>query len=390
MTERHGKDALRVVFAGGTTGGHLMPGAATAQALQEQSPGCRCLFLTSGRKSERICGGAIDGFEKSSIPATPWAGLKQKMAFPVRSAVAAAQTAALYRRFRPQLVVGLGSYNSAVPLLVARAMGLRTAIFEGNAIAGKVVRWLAPLVDCVLLQWPEAAAELTARRIVARGNPVRRDLFLADRSEALRNLGLEEDKVTLLAMGGSQGALSLNRALQNALRRVRTPIQVIHLTGAAHLPEALKNELSLAPWYRAFGFMPMGDAYAAADLVLSRAGAATLAELTALGLPSILIPYPYAARRHQHSNAAILEKAGAAVVLDQTDLTARRLANAIQRLASGPALRRRMSKCALRLGRPAAAGQVAAHLAALAGFQSANKPFAQHAHDFQTHHLQAA
>jgi UDP-N-acetylglucosamine--N-acetylmuramyl-(pentapeptide) pyrophosphoryl-undecaprenol N-acetylglucosamine transferase len=251
-------------------------------------------------------------------------------------------------------------------------------VFESNAIPGRVVRLLAPFVDCVQLQWPIAARRLRARRVLISGNPVRPDVLQHDRRSARIRLGLYPDRCTLLAMGGSQGALALNEALVQALRTSSEEglllphgLQVLHLTGSEHLEEVQRQSLPPGLRYRTRAFLSrMQDAYAAADLVLARAGGATLAELTASALPSILVPYPYATENHQAANAAVLAEAGAAVVLSQRKLTPRKLGKLIAGLVNHPDRRQAMAARARALGRPDAASVVAAELASMAGFEA--------------------
>jgi UDP-N-acetylglucosamine--N-acetylmuramyl-(pentapeptide) pyrophosphoryl-undecaprenol N-acetylglucosamine transferase len=368
-----GRGCLRVVFAGGGTGGHLIPGAAIAEALRVLEPSCRCCFLVTGRSAERHCSGALAGFETMPVPALPLTRAMDKLRSPIRAARTAARVLGILRSFRPQAVVGLGGCNSVVPVLMARALGIRTLLIEGNAIPGRAVRLLAPLADCLVVQWPPAAT-VHARKVLAAGNPVRMRLFETSRETARRRLGLAPDQCTLLALGGSQGALALNQMLLGALRLLQerpVTLQVIHLTGVDHLHQALEAQQHLAMPYRPIGFLDrVEEAYVAADLVVSRAGCSTLAYLTALGLPAVLIPLPHAADGHQEANARVLAQAGAALVVSQSALNEARLAGLIERLVRDGGLRARIARQARALGRPQAAMHVAAELAALAGFSS--------------------
>jgi len=372
-TDQNSSDraAMRVLFAGGTTGGHLMPGAAVAHALRRLLPGSRAMFLLTGHRAESRCRNAIAGFESVRVPPTPWAGVTDKALFPLKALRAAERTLRVMRAFRPDVVVGLGGHNCVVPVLLGKALGLKTALMESNAVPGRAVGLLAPFADCVFVQWDCAAARLKARRAIASGNPVRDRLFGVDRRRAARRLGLSPHRLTMLALGGSQGALALNTALHRALGEVQAKgvdLQVVHLTGVDHLPGALSRAMTLAD-YRPIGFLDrMEDAYAVADFVMARAGGSTLAELTALGLPSILIPYPHAAANHQRANAAVLEKARAAITIPQSELSVRRLADTIEVLACNTRLRAQMAAAARRIGRPHAAESVALELARMAGF----------------------
>jgi len=371
MSNTRMDNTLRVIFAGGASGGHLMPGVATARALERAVPGCRTLFLTSESRTEKRCRGALAGFDTAWLPDNAWRGAAGRLLFPARSLWAAGRMVEIVRGFRPHVVLGLGSYNCAVPVLVARAFGVKTALLEANARPGAAVRLLAPFVDSVMVQWGEVIPRLKLRRAVVTGLPVREHLLSAERGAALCRLGLRADRPTLLATGGSQGALALNKTLYEALRMTAArgvELQVIHLTGIDHLQAALDERAGLGAGYRPFGFLGrMEDAYAAADFALARTGGSTLAELTALGLPSILVPHPYGSD-HQRHNAELLGEVGAAMVIAQSELTAERLCDALTALACDLALRRRMAERALHQGQPDAAARVAGELAALAGF----------------------
>jgi UDP-N-acetylglucosamine--N-acetylmuramyl-(pentapeptide) pyrophosphoryl-undecaprenol N-acetylglucosamine transferase len=375
VTRGRANDSLRVVFAGGGTGGHLTPGLATAEALRRLLPTSRPLFLVTTALAERHFAAALEEFEAIEVPPTPWHRPWAKLRFPLRALRPAERPADVVRAFRPHVIVALGGHTCVVPALIGRALGVRTTVLEQNAVPGRVTRLLAPLADGVFLPWDRARVGLHARRAMATGNPVRPALLRGRREDARRRLGLPPDACTLLAMGGSQGALALNEALLRALTsiRLRGPrLQVIHLTGTAHLERAARwKESGAFPSYTPVGFMErMADAYAAADFVLARAGGSTLAELTALGLPSILVPYPYAADGHQQVNASVLAEAGAAMVIEQPELNKWRLARAIRALAGDTRLRARMAERSRRLGRPDAALAVAAQLAAMAGFDA--------------------
>jgi len=350
-----------------------MPGAAIAEALRSLLPSSRALFLLTDHKAEKHCLRALEGFLTARLPATPWDGSVNKLLFPARSLHSLGRTLDAVRAFGPQVMVGLGGFRSVAPMLLGRALGIRTVLLESNAVAGAAVRVLAPAADLVVLQWEQAVAGLRARRVLVAGNPVRAKLFGVRKEAALRRLGLSPLKRTLLVLGGSQGALALNKTLHEALAMIyakRDDLQVLHLTGVDHLPAALEwmNSLRVMS-YRPIGFFnQMEDAYAAADFVLARAGGSTLAEVTALGLPAILVPYPYSAGKHQHANAGVLAGSGAAIVLDESELTAHSLADAIVTLAVDAPLRTQMAACARRMGQPRAALTLAAEIAAMAGF----------------------
>ncbi|MFW5923433.1 MAG: UDP-N-acetylglucosamine--N-acetylmuramyl-(pentapeptide) pyrophosphoryl-undecaprenol N-acetylglucosamine transferase [Planctomycetota bacterium] len=375
-------ESPHILFAGGGTAGHLMPGAAVARALQRTDSGAECLFLTTGRDAERICAEELEGFRSVPVPAARWKGVVQKLRFCLTAPAAAGRTFDIVRDFGPDMVVGLGGYSCICPTLTARGMGCRTMVFESNAIPGRVTRLLAPLVDAVQLQWAEAARHMRACRCLVTGNPVRERVLDADRAAALREFGLDTDRLTVLVMGGSQGALPLNRMLRRALTvlRERPPaeksnLQILHITGPNHLEEARKIRVPSALIYRPLALTPaMGRVYAASDVAFCRAGGSSLAELTAVGLPSLLVPLPHARDDHQKANAAVLEREGAAKCLSQDELTPGRLARLIVELGDRPGWLRQMGEEAHRIGRPDAARKVARHILAMARLKSGGDP----------------
>ena len=354
-------EALRVIFAGGGTGGHLFPGIAVAQALRDLRPGTEISFVGSrGRIESRIVPKYGYPFDALWI-----AGLQRAFSFrtallPLKLFVSLVQSWRILRRRRPHVVVGTGGYASGPLLYVAARGGRRTLIHEQNEYPGITTRKLAPLVDEVHITFPSSARLLgAAKRLVESGNPVRPSLRRFDRGDARAHFGLHPARTTLFVFGGSLGARSINRALRPLVPRlVREDCQLVWQTGSADYDE-LK---SLGALYREHVIVrpfidEMDTAYSAADLVLCRAGATTLAELTAMGLPSLLVPYPHAAANHQEKNAAALADAGAAEVLRDGDLS--RLERVLfPLLDDGPALAR-MGEAAAAAGRPHAAYDIA-------------------------------
>ena len=354
-------EALRVIFAGGGTGGHLFPGIAVAEALRALRPGTEISFVGSrGRIESRVV--PKHGYPFDAV----WiAGLQRSFSLrtallPLKLLVSLAQSWRILRRRRPHVVVGTGGYASWPLLYVAARGGRRTLIHEQNEHPGITTRKLAPLVDEVHITFPSSARLLwTAKRLVESGNPVRPSLRRIDRGDARAHFGLHPARTTLFAFGGSLGARSINRALRPLVPRlVREDCQLVWQTGAADFEE-LK---SLGALYREHVIVrpfidEMDMAYSAADLVLCRAGATTLAELTALGLPALLVPYPHAAANHQEKNAGALADAGAAQLLHDNDL-ARLEQTLFPLLDDGPTLAR-MADAAAAAGRPRAAHDIA-------------------------------
>ncbi|MBS3761989.1 MAG: UDP-N-acetylglucosamine--N-acetylmuramyl-(pentapeptide) pyrophosphoryl-undecaprenol N-acetylglucosamine transferase [Planctomycetes bacterium] len=365
------EENLRVLFAGGGTGGHLMPGAAVAKAIKEMSPEAQCKFMITHRDSNHPCSKAIDGFPTIEMPAARWRGLLNKPRFAWTGLGAMGKALDVFRSFRPQVVVGLGGYSCVAPLILARLLGIRTMLFEGNAIPGRVVRVLAPLVDCVQVQWEVTADRLNARSILLSGNPIRREILEANPIKARHRLGLHPNLTTLLVMGGSQGAFALNLLIAGALEVLANSdlipsgsLQVLHLTGPNNFEDALRTMPPTGITYCPVAFMHrIGEAYAAADFVLARAGASTIAELLATGRPSILVPYPHATENHQHANAGAVRDAGAALVRAQSNFTVHSLAGLIAELTNSPQTLAKMSRSARAIARPLAAFRVAGRIA---------------------------
>ena len=346
-----------------------MPAVALADALCETAPGSRCLFLHASRDVQRSYSDALDRFETACLPDLRWQGLVQKLRFGPGVLTAVTDTAEAFRHFAPHALVGLGGSGCAIPVAAARALNVPTILIESNAIPGAAVRLLAPWVDSVQAQWPATKRRLEGAVCRLNGIPVRQRIFQGNRPRARKRFGLSGDRYTLLAMGGSQGALSLNKTLLATLKDFPLPrrkLQVLHLTGSRHLSEARGFDAPEGLVYRPVGYLEdMEEAYAAADLVLCRAGGSTLAELTALGKPSVLVPYPHATDDHQMANAEALADRGAAKCVAEPDLSPARLASLLSTMVENPRSLSRMGDRARRLGSPEAARTIACELCSM-------------------------
>ncbi|RMG46852.1 MAG: undecaprenyldiphospho-muramoylpentapeptide beta-N-acetylglucosaminyltransferase [Acidobacteria bacterium] len=349
-----------IVIAGGGTGGHVFPGLAVAEELRRRRPSGRLLWIGArGGLEERLV-------PRHAIPLTllPLAGAAHLgLRRGLRAAwLAGWATARLWLRFlreRPALLIGVGGFASGPALLAGALLGVPTLILEQNAVPGRTNRLLSTVAAAAAVSFPSSARQLRCP-CVATGNPVRREIAAAPPRAAgpLRRL---------LAAGGSRGARALNEAWERALPRLaRLPLSVELQTGpddAERLRRAAR-EAEAAPGARlevevAEFFDDIPRRLASADLFVGRAGATTVAELTAAGRASLLVPYPHAADDHQRANARALAAAGAALVIDPDELTPERLAAAIEALAADPARLQRMSDAARRLGRRDAAARVA-------------------------------
>jgi len=267
-----------------------------------------------------------------------------------------------YRKFRPSVVLGMGGFTSTAPILAARRLKLPTLIHESNAIPGRANKFTARFVTRVLLGFQACAPFFQNLDFVVTGTPVRRNLGSPlSRATALAAFRLEENRRTLLVMGGSQGASGINQALFKAAPLLKEkPLQIIHLTGERDDRLAAANyQRETIPHYVAPFHHRMEEAYSAADLVISRAGAASLSELSHFGLASILIPYPYATDDHQTFNAKVFAEAGAAEVQAERCLTPEIFSPLITNLLSDDARREKMSRAARMILPRDAAGNVA-------------------------------
>jgi UDP-N-acetylglucosamine--N-acetylmuramyl-(pentapeptide) pyrophosphoryl-undecaprenol N-acetylglucosamine transferase len=330
---------MKVLIAGGGTGGHLMPALALAQALRDVRPGVEPLLV-----------GAERGIEADLLPRYPyrfellpleplyrhtwWRNVR----WPLIAWRAWHVIGTLLERERPDIVVGTGGYAAGPVVWRAQRDAIPTAIQEQNAFPGLATRWLARGARQIHLGFPEARERLHPGKetvVFALGNPIRPP-EPGDRAAACKTLGIDPARRTLLVFGGSQGARALNYALAAALEHgLLTDVNVIWGTGAAHIESC--SLLAQPGRVVVHGFLdPMAPAYRAADLVVCRSGAMTTAELCAWGKPTVLVPLPTAAADHQMINARALEAAGAALVLPENELTHVRLAQVAGGLLRDP------------------------------------------------------
>lgn len=344
-----------MMIAGGGTGGHLFPGIAVAEAARRRDPATAIMFVGSARGIEaRVVPGS--GFELTLLPSAPLRGRGVAGKVGALGALGAGtmQARSLVGRFRPDVVVGLGGYASAPAVVAGRLAHVPIVLLEQNAKPGMTTRFLARLADRVCVSFPETAGGFAPGRAVITGNPVR---TFPPRAAAEPRSGL-----TIAIVGGSAGAHRLNEAgpaLRAALADV-AGLRVIHQTGLAE-EAAVRTAYAGAANVDVRAFVTdMGEVYAAADLIVCRAGATTIAELAAQGLPAIFVPYPHAADDHQRANAEALVRGGAArVVLDHL-ATGARLAEEVRDLVTAPNALAEMRQRMRQFARPDAAERVLA------------------------------
>jgi UDP-N-acetylglucosamine--N-acetylmuramyl-(pentapeptide) pyrophosphoryl-undecaprenol N-acetylglucosamine transferase len=350
-----GAPELAVVVAGGGTGGHLFPGIALADELAAR--GARVTFV-----------GTAAGLEVRAVPAAGYTlrritgaqvrggGLVHAARGLIATARGVSEARAVLRATRPRLVVGVGGYASVATVVAARLRRIPTLLLEQNAMPGIASRTLGRIADRVCLGFAEAARFFPAGRGIHTGNPVRAALLASGSVRAYAGLGL-------LVFGGSQGARRLNDAILDVAGRMPARfanVRIRHQTGVADHERvgALWDRSGIPAVVTPF-VTDMATAYDEADVVVARAGAMSCAEITARGLPSILVPYPYAADDHQRRNAEVLVRAGAATMLLDADCDGDRLAAALRPLLDDAAVRGRMAAASRAAGRPDAARLVA-------------------------------
>ena len=350
--------AVRVLFAGGGTGGHLFPGLAVASELRRRHPAAHVVFAGSGKALEaRVVergGFALDHIRARGLVGQSAGGLLRGLAL---LPVSMFDAAALIRRHAPRLVVGLGGYSSGPLVLCAALGGLPTMLLEQNAVPGVTNRMLAHVVRAAAVP-SEATLPYFRGRGFVSGNPVRAGFFAARRPAGVAEPGA----VSVLVIGGSQGAHAINVAMveaAGAIARSARPIRLTHQTGERDLELVREGYRGTGLPVRVAPFLEeMDSEMAAADLIVCRAGATTLAELAAAGRPALLVPFGRAASDHQRRNAAAVEAAGAAEVIDERELSAATLAARIVALASDGERRAALAAASRRLARPDAAAAV--------------------------------
>jgi UDP-N-acetylglucosamine--N-acetylmuramyl-(pentapeptide) pyrophosphoryl-undecaprenol N-acetylglucosamine transferase len=347
---------MKLLLAGGGTGGHLFPAIALADQLKVEEPQSEVLFVGTARGLEARMLPEL-GWALETVDMSGWSGSGGFARLKVLGKLLKSfiESRAILRRFRPDVVVGVGGYASVPVLLAARSMGVPYLIHEQNAWPGLANRLLGRWAKRVCLSFSETDRAFHRGATVLTGNPVR---------AAMENCpGLPEGKPCLLVFGGSQGAQAINRAIIAALPYLadwQDQLDIVHQSGT------LDYEATVAG-YQANGWShvevqpfikDMARAYARATLVVCRAGATTLAELTACGRPSILVPYPYAAAGHQSGNARAMAAKGAAMMMEESDVTPERLAKLIGGLIQDRSSLVSMAAAAKRLARFGAAARL--------------------------------
>lgn len=367
---------MRVIVSGGGTGGHIYPALTLIRTIQKHISDAEFLYVgtNAGLESdiipkEGLPFTAIDiqGFKRSLSPANLFrAG---------RAIAGVVKAMGIVKDFRPDVAIGTGGYVCGPILLAASLMGIPALIQEQNVVPGITNKILSKFVKKIAIGTKEAARLFPKDKVVFTGNPIRFEVMSAFREDGLKEFGLDPQKKTVLISGGSRGAQSINKAMTGVIRHYAgsSKVQILHVTGKSGYEEVLAaigaaginlgeaTNIVVKPY-----LYNMPQAMAAADLAVFRAGAIGIAELTARGIPSILVPYPHAAENHQEFNArAIADKGAARMILDK-DLTSERLLSTMAELLSEDAKLEKMRRASKMLGRPQAAEEIASMIIELA------------------------
>ncbi|TWI68098.1 UDP-N-acetylglucosamine-N-acetylmuramylpentapeptide N-acetylglucosamine transferase [Desulfobotulus alkaliphilus] len=343
----------RLLIAGGGTGGHLFPALAIAEEFLARSEKNRVLFVNAGRPLDhKILDGRGMPHQTITVSGLKGMGFFHKIKVMGGFPLAVKKAADILRSFRPHVLLSVGGYSAAPAALAAKMMGIPVIIHEQNRLPGLTTRLLSPMAAEVHVSFPGTPLKTAGKKIRLTGNPVRRELVACRKKR--RKTG---DSLNLLILGGSQGARGLNRAVCKALPMLKgLPIRVVHQTGSADFEEVSQHYHGLGMKAEIIPFIEdMVSCYAGADLVLSRAGATTVAELAAAGLGAIFIPFPHAADNHQYHNAKAMAEAGAAVIFEEDRRTSELLVATLSACAEDPDTTEKMAGAALGLSRPDAA-----------------------------------
>jgi UDP-N-acetylglucosamine--N-acetylmuramyl-(pentapeptide) pyrophosphoryl-undecaprenol N-acetylglucosamine transferase len=354
----------KIIISGGGTGGHIYPAVAIANELKAKDPGIEILFVGAEGKMEmekvpkagyKIIGLPIAGINRSNMLAN--IGLPFKL---IRSLW---KTYSLIRSFKPNIAIGVGGYASGPTLIMANFLKVPTLIQEQNSFAGVTNKNLAKKAKKICVAYPGMEKFFPAEKIVMTGNPVRKDILetASKREQALKHFGLSDDRKILLIIGGSQGARTINESILAGLNDlISNDLQIIWQTGKLFIDQARSavDALQTNRVYVSDFIYEMDLAYAAADLVVSRAGALSVSELCLTGKPSILVPFPAAAEDHQTQNALSLVKVNAAWLVKDAEAREKLVDKAIE-LANDPKTMKELSKNIKTLGKPNAGQEIA-------------------------------
>ncbi|NSL50781.1 undecaprenyldiphospho-muramoylpentapeptide beta-N-acetylglucosaminyltransferase [Calidifontibacillus erzurumensis] len=351
---------MKIIVSGGGTGGHIYPAIAFIKEVKKHEPDAQVLYIGTEKGLEKAI------VERENIPfkSIEITGFKRKISFEnvktiIRFIKGTALSKKYIKEFQPDVVIGTGGYVCGPVVYAAAKLKIPTIIHEQNSIPGLTNKFLSRYVDKIAISFEEASSYFPKEKTVLTGNPRATEVLGNDRSKGKQSLGLDEDKKIVLIVGGSRGAKPINDAFLEVLPKVGSKnYQVLYVTGEVHYQDVLREvqkfgnprNVIIKPFIH-----NMPEVLSAVDLIVARAGATTLAEITALGLPSILIPSPYVTNNHQEKNARALGDKGAAIVRLEKEMNGNVLLDDIDRILLDEKLLLDMKRSSEKLGIPLAA-----------------------------------
>ena len=350
---------MKVLIACGGSGGHIFPAIALAQGLKEKNGGIDLLFVGSNTALDRrIFEKERCRYELISSNKLPYKKSLKVAIFFVKAFLDLARSFIILIRYSPNVVVGFGGYVASPVVLAAYVLRIPIVVHEQNVVPGRANAILFRFAKKIAVSFKETKGYLGrfSDKAVVTGNPIRLTLLKDDRASNIKKLGLSPDKFTVLVVGGSQGAHKLNDAVLQAVtgldRRMRSMLQVMHITGIMDYSRASQAYKELDIEHRVFSFVDnIEEAYSASDLVVTRSGASAIFELAYFGRPMILVPYPFA-MSHQTENAKVFSSSGAAMQLDEKELSGEAIRTRIEELFNNRAMLAEMAKKARSLSVP--------------------------------------
>jgi len=352
----------KVILAGGGTGGHLFPALAIAEGIKKKYPDSQVYFM-----------GTKKGLEAKILPERGYKlyylsvrGLKRGLNLSIFKAIfflmkSMLEAMKILKQLKPEIVIGTGGYVSAPAVLAASLMRIPAFIQEQNSFPGITTRILSLFAKKVFLAYDESKKYFwVKKKLKVTGNPIRPEIFKADKISAMKKFNLEPNKKTVLILGGSQGASAINKAILDELNSsTEFNFQILWQSGEKDYQKMKENLKNKKTTVQVFNFIEdMSSAYAACDLIISRAGAISLSEITGCGKPAILIPYPYATAEHQKYNAQVLEKNGAAVMIEEKNLEKMKPLSLASELLKDETKLKQMSQNSRNIGKPNALNDI--------------------------------
>jgi len=354
----------KILIAGGGTGGHVYPALATIETLKEKG------------EFDFLYVGGYQGLENTIVPKSGipfqriWISGFQRyftlknILFPFKLLVSLMQSWKIIKKFNPDVVVGTGGYVSGPVVYLASRMGIPTLIEEQDSYPGVTTRILSKYADIICIPHQSVNRHLSRAkgRVVVTGNPVRSSLKLVERERAIQYWGLEKNRPVIFVFGGSLGAQAINRAIAEIAHEIirKWNVQFLWQVGRGNFPEIQQWPVAKEPGVHILSYIDdMSVAYSVADLIISRAGAITLAELALVQKPCILVPYPYAAAGHQEHNARAMQEVGSAIMVKEGEGFPQALKAKIDRIMADVKLQKRMKESWQRIARPNAAEEIA-------------------------------